>query len=48
MKLDVDGLELKIMTDLIHSGALRHPDNAHTEYHTSLQSFIFSLTRKDN
>ena len=36
MKLDVEGLELEIMADLIHSGALRHLDNVHTEYHTPL------------
>ena len=36
MKLDVEGLELEILADLIHSGALRHLDNVHTEYHTSL------------
>ena len=36
MKLDVEGLELEIMTDLIHSGALRHLNNVHIEYHSSL------------
>ena len=36
MKLDVEGLELEILADLIHSGALRHLNNVHIEYHSSL------------
>ena len=33
MKLDVEGLEIEILADLIHSGALRHLDNVHIDFH---------------
>lgn len=33
MKLDVEGMEIEILTDLIHSGALRHLDNVHIDFH---------------
>ena len=44
MKLDVEGLELEILADLIHSGAIKHLDNVHIEYHTA-ENDNFSIFR---
>lgn len=35
MKLDIEGSELEVLTDLIVSGALHHVDFAAVEYHSS-------------
>ena len=47
MKLDVEGLEIEILADLIHSGAIKHLDNAHIEFHSALDE-NFSIFRLDN
>ena len=33
MKLDVEGKEIPILTDIIHSGALQFVDNIHYDWH---------------
>ena len=45
MKLDVEGLEIVILTDLIHSGAIKHLDNVHIEFHLDE---TFSIFRSDH
>jgi hypothetical protein len=34
MKMDVEGAELELLTDLLISGALQHVDNVLVEFHT--------------
>ena len=37
MKMDVEGTELELITDLLISGALQHVDNVLVEYHPYFQ-----------
>ena len=47
MKLDVEGLEIEILADLIHSGAIKHLDNVHIEFHPDL-SENFAIFRSEH
>jgi hypothetical protein len=44
MKMDVEGAELELLTDLLISGALQHVDNVLVEFHTYFEVCVYPIT----